>query len=89
MKENKTVLTMNLGERSYDIVVERGALGKISEYLSLKRKVLIVTDSGVPAKYSEMLANASEKPSIFTIPEGEKSKNFDNFKNILSLMCEK
>ena len=42
------ILPLNLGENSYDIVVERGSLEKIGSYLNLDRKVLILTDSGVP-----------------------------------------
>ncbi len=88
MKENKTVLGMNLGENSYDIIVERGALGKISEYLSLDRKVLIVTDNGVPEQYSQAVAAACKKPYIVTLEQGEKSKSFESYRSILEVMCE-
>ena len=40
-------LQVNLGARSYEIVIERGCLGKVGEYLNLDRKVLVVTDTGV------------------------------------------
>ncbi len=84
----ENILRMNLGEYSYDIIVERGALGKAAEYLSLSRKVLIVTDTGVPKQYSETVAKACRKPYIVTIPEGEKSKSFDMYGKILAKMCE-
>ena len=35
-------LRVNLGENSYDIVIERGCLKKAGDHLSLQRKVLIV-----------------------------------------------
>ena len=82
------VLPLNLGENSYDIIIERGALSKIGEYLNLKRKVLVLTDSGVPSEYSEAVKNASENGFIYTIPSGEASKSFENYKNILSFMIE-
>ena len=43
-------IRINLGERSYDIVTGRGLLDKIGELIDLERKVLVVTDSGVPTQ---------------------------------------
>ena len=43
------IIKVDLGESGYDIVHERGALSRISELLRLDRRVLIVTDDGVPA----------------------------------------
>ena len=83
----KTVLNMNLGADSYDIVVEKGALDKAGEYFDLQRKVLIVTDSGVPAEYSGKISGASKMPFVVTIPEGEKSKSFVMYEKLLSVMC--
>ena len=47
---------MNLGADSYDILVERGVLSEAKKHLNLNRRVLIVTDTGVPAEYAETLA---------------------------------
>ena len=44
-----TKLTMNLGERSYDIILKNGALENLYQFARLDRKVAVVTDSGVPA----------------------------------------
>lgn len=78
------ILNMNLGADSYDIVLERGALSHIGEYLNLNRKVLIVTDSGVPHVYAEKVAAACREPITFIIPQGESSKCFDMYKALLS-----
>ena len=83
------ILPLNLGENSYDIVVERGALGKIGSYLNLDRKVLILTDSGVPSEYAEMVKGASKEAYTYVIPQGEGSKSFDNYREILTFMVEK
>ena len=42
------ILKMELGERSYDILIERGCLQRAGQQLNLNRKVCIVTDEGVP-----------------------------------------
>lgn len=72
----------------YDIILERGALSRASEYLSLDRKVLVVTDSGVPAEYAERLAAQCKTPVVVTLPEGEQSKCFDSYQRLLKAMLE-
>ena len=52
-----SVLHMELGANSYDITVERGALQRAGELLKLGRKVLIVTDDGVPVSYTHLRAH--------------------------------
>ncbi len=82
------ILPLNLGEKSYDIVIERGALKNIGSYLKLDRKALILTDSGVPSEYSQHVLSACKQGYIVTIPQGETSKSFDNYKMILSQMVK-
>ncbi len=76
----------SIGE--YNIYLERGFLCKAGTVLKLDRKVLIVTDSGVPEIYAKTMASQCKRPFIVTIPQGEKSKNFDNYKMLLSKMVE-
>lgn len=79
---------MNLGEHSYDIIVERGALSRASEYMNLSRKVLVVTDSGVPREYAEIVARQGRSAHIVTVEQGEASKCFETYGDILRVMCE-
>ena len=82
------ILSMNLGASSYDIVLERGALNKIGTLLPLNRKVLIVTDSGVPAEYARTVAAACDAPIVYTIPEGESSKCFATYEALLTQLVK-
>ena len=72
----------------YDIILERGALSHASTYFPLARKVLVVTDSGVPCEYAECLAAQCKNPVIVTIPAGEASKSFDNYRLLLKTMLD-
>ena len=54
------ILQICPGTKSYDIVIERGCLKKAGALLPLQRKVLIVTDSGVPERYASSLAAACD-----------------------------
>ena len=83
---NRVVIPMNLGADSYDIVLERGVLRKAGELLDLRRKVMIVTDSGVPEQWPRMLADQCEEAEVFAIPAGEKNKNLDSFREVLRRM---
>jgi len=79
-------LRLDLKEKSYSIYIGKGLLGKAGELFNLKRKVLIVTDSGVPKEYSERLLSLCESARIITLPMGEGSKSFDGLKSVLSEM---
>lgn len=84
------IIPVSLGKDSYDIVLQKGAINKIDEYIqiSAQTKVLIVTDSGVPEIYSKKIAEKYKNSFIFTFPEGEKSKNFDTYKEICETLLE-
>ncbi len=73
---------------SYEIVIENGTLGKIASHLNLKRKVMIVSDSGVPEQYVKAVANECLKPHVFVFPQGENSKNIKVLESILSAMIQ-
>ena len=81
-------LRIDLKERSYGIAVGAGLISSLSDYMSLERSVLIVTDSGVPKKYAECVASQCGRARIFTFPEGEASKSFDTYRAILEEMLD-
>ena len=68
---------------SYDIVLKRSVLKEVEKYLDLNRKVLIVTDDGVPDEYAQAVAKKAKTPFVVTIKQGEQSKNFDTYKMLL------
>ena len=80
------ILPIKTADAAYDVVIERGCLANAGAYLSLSRRVLIVTDDGVPAQYAETLAAQCEKLHIMTVPQGEGSKSFARLQAILSEM---
>ena len=84
------IIPVDLGKDSYDIILERGAIKKAGELLGIPadRKVLIVTDTGVPREYADTVAWCYEDSHIFIFPEGEKSKNFDTYRAICHTLCD-
>lgn len=83
-----SVLHMELGKNSYDITVERGVLQRANELLKLDRRVLIVTDEGVPDEYSEKIASFCKEPVKVVLPRGEKNKCMDTYISLLKAMTE-
>ena len=87
-KDNIKKIHVNLQKDSYDILLGCSLLSHAREHLSLDRKALILTDSGVPKEYAQEIANQCKEPFIYVIEQGENSKNFDNFKAILEFMAQ-
>ncbi len=79
---------MNLGPDSYDIVAERGILAKAGGHLDLNRRVLIVTDTGVPVAYSQTVAGQCRESVICTVEAGEASKCMEVFGRLLQTMLD-
>ena len=82
------IIKMNLGMNSYDIVVERGILEKAGQLLNLNRKVLIVTDDGVPTEYSRCVAAQCKDAYIQCVCQGEQSKGFETYQKLLSFLLK-
>ncbi len=73
----------------YNIVLERGAVSKANEYIEFaNKKVLILTDNGVPEEYSKTVAKSCKNPFVFVLPMGEKTKNFNSYKKVLKFMVD-
>lgn len=85
-KVKKMTITMNLGQDSYDIIVARGLLTNAGRHLNLNRRVLIVTDTGVPAQYANTVAKQCKESVICTVQSGEDSKSLATFEKLLQTM---
>lgn len=55
------IIPVNLDEK-YDVIVENGALDDAEKHLNLNRKVLVLTDDGVPEMYAEKVAKNAKPP---------------------------
>ena len=75
-------------DNKYDIKIERGILNRVKDELNLNRKVLIVTDDGVPSEFSKTIAEQCKDSALVVIKQGEESKNFDSFLLLQKTMLE-
>ena len=82
------IIPMCLGDNSYDIVVERGVLAHAHQHLNLHRRVLVVTDDGVPAEYARTMADGCREGIVCTVEQGEGSKSWDTLGRLLQTMLD-
>ena len=76
-------LHFNSGSAAYPIHIGKGLLPKAGELFALDRKVLVVTDEGVPEQYAKAVAACCASGFIVTIPQGEGSKTLASVERIL------
>lgn len=81
-------LHMDLPGHGYDILMERGILTRAKEHCNLERRVLVVTDSGVPKEYAQTLLSQCAQGELFCVEQGESAKSFGVLEAILERMLE-
>lgn len=82
------IIPVNLGEKSYSVIIEKGIFNRADEELNLNRRVLIVTDDGVPPEYAEKLATKCKNPVIAVIKSGEDHKNLSTMETLFQKMLD-
>jgi len=83
------LVKVNLGARSYDIVIGRGVAGSLGERVAALRpgaKTFIVTDENVARQILPAIAKGLDRAGIRTdsivVPPGESSKSFPVFERV-------
>ena len=82
------VNTVHLGEKTYDVVIEKGVFKRAEKELNLNRKVLIVSDEGVPPEYAKAISEKCKEPVIAVIKSGENHKNLETMQDLFQLMIQ-
>ncbi|MEG0314167.1 MAG: 3-dehydroquinate synthase [Erysipelotrichaceae bacterium] len=77
-------LSVNLSTKSYDIIIQKGIIEHIKDYISLERHVLIIADKNVPTKYVDTVYKQCSNATIHYIEPGEASKSFKVYEQICS-----
>jgi len=82
-------IRVELGSKSYDIIVESGAISYLDKFIISNNyhKIFIITDENVAKIHLETVTNSisSKKVEQIIIQNGERNKNFDT----LEMICEK
>ena len=81
-------IKLDLGADSYDIVLGHDLLLGVGQLCNLQRKVLIVTDTGVPEEYAERLLAQCKEAYIWVVAAGEQSKTIATWQQILEVLLQ-
>ncbi len=90
-----STVRVELGKRSYNIVIKANGLGDIGRQvrrLSKTNRVVVITDKTIGRLYSKLvqksLIGQGFKPFNIEVPDGEASKSFSWADRILGIMIE-
>ena len=77
-------IRVQLGERSYDVVVGSGVRSQVFSALpSTARRALVITQDGIPFAISDDLKSAGLSVSTLTIGDGEEHKSLSTIEAIM------
>ncbi len=75
-------LTLNLNKNSYSIILGNSILQIFDKYISLDRKVLVISDKVIPSIYYQTILDKCHEGFLYLIESGESSKNIKNYELI-------
>ena len=81
-------LTVKTGNESYPIFIGRDLLRSAGALFNLERRVIVVTDDGIPPEYAQKIASLCKNATVVTVKSGEESKSIDTLETLLSAMLE-
>lgn len=94
-KVEKDVVRVDLGEKSYDIVIGSGVISELSSQIKKIQnynKIIILTDQNVAKHHLENLKNSlkplSAEVDQIIVSAGEKAKSFANLENVLEQILQ-
>lgn len=86
-------LHMNLGDSSYDILIEKGILSSLNKYVSevyKNSKIYVITDTNVGPLYFSKIKEALNGYEVFevVVEAGEASKSFKTYQDVLEKLID-
>ena len=85
-------ITVKAGTRTYPVVIEHGLLGRLASAIAPYaecRKTAVVTDDNVaPLWLDKLLAALPAGTAVYTLPHGEKSKNWETAGKIVEWLAQ-
>ena len=89
MGESKSYQRYLMNDIYDDVVIGKGLINDLAKYINLNRKVLIISDSGIPKEYIKVVSKQCKECYVRNFPKGEANKNIDNFELLLFALTDK
>ena len=74
--------------KEYDILIKKGILSDINQYIDTSRQIVIISDDNIPKKYINILLSKLDNPLSLFIPEGEQSKSMEMASILINQLLE-
>lgn len=71
---------------TYPIYLGQDLLGHLNKYINTQRKILIVSDSGIPEEYIKKACQSIQDPEVLILEHGEQSKSLETYKRLITRM---
>ncbi len=82
-------LTVSVTNSSYPIYIERGLLSRMASFLPQNRKVMIISDTGVPQKYVQTILQKCKHGYSYIVEQGKREKSLAVYEQICREMLER
>lgn len=82
------VIDVKLGQNSYQIIIQKGAINHLADHFDLDRKILLISDDLIPNEYVLTVLSQLKNGFVLRFPHGEESKNLETYQKILSTLKE-
>ena len=89
MGESKSYQIYLMNDIYDDVVIGKGLINDLAKYINLDRKVLIISDSGIPKECIKAVSKQCKECYVRNFPKGEANKNIDNFELLLFALTDK
>lgn len=81
-------LNVNLKDKSYEVIVEKGIIKNITPYVDIEKKFLIVSDDRIPNVYINTIKKQLRKVDVFIFPHGENNKSLKNYQLVIDKLIQ-
>lgn len=81
-------LNVNLKDKSYEVIVEKGIIKNITPYVDIEKKFLIVSDDRIPNVYINTIKKQLRKVDVVIFPHGENNKSLKNYQLVIDKLIQ-
>lgn len=81
-------LNVNLKDKSYEVIVEKGIIKNITPYVDIEKKFLIVSDDRIPNVYINTIKKQLKKVDVVIFPHGENNKSLKNYQLVIDKLIQ-